>query len=84
MEEKLKALYIQEVNQSRLDFDRDPEYQMYYTQAEELWEEGDIPPSIFHLLERSDFLSFACGLRLGLELAEWVREGRGMHPKASF
>ena len=43
MEEKLKELYIQEIHQSRLDFDNNPEYQAYYTQAQQLWEGGDIP-----------------------------------------
>lgn len=73
MKERLKALYDQEIGQSRLDFDQDPEYQSYYTQAEALWEGGDIPPAVFHLLESSSFLSFAHGFRLGMELAGWVR-----------
>ena len=36
MKEKLKTLYIQEITQAHLDFERDPEYQTYYTQAEAL------------------------------------------------
>ena len=37
MEEKLKELYLLETSRSGLDFDRDPEYKKYYTQAEALW-----------------------------------------------
>lgn len=75
MEEKLKALYDQEIDQSRLDFDSDPEYQAYYTQAEALWKGEDLPAAVFHLLETSNFLSFAHGFRLGARLAGWVRKG---------
>ena len=75
MEENLKALYIREIVQSRLDFDRDPDYQAYYTQAEALWEEGDMPSAVFHLLDTSSFLSFAHGFRLGAELAGWLWTG---------
>ncbi len=75
MEKKLKALYDQEIEQARLDFDRDPEYQAYYTQAEALWEGGDMPPALFHLLEAGNFLAFAHGFRLGARLAGWVRAG---------
>ena len=75
MKENLKALYLQEIERSRLDFDSDPEYQAYYTQAEALWEGGDIPAAVFHLLEVSNFLSFAHGFRLGAQLAGWVQTG---------
>jgi hypothetical protein len=75
MKEILKELYIQEIDQSRLDFDHDPEYQAYYTQAEALWKGGDMPHSIHNLLDASNFLSFTHGFRLGMELAGWVRAG---------
>ena len=75
MEEKLKELYNQEIDQSRLDFDGDPEYQAYYTQAKALWEGGEMPKSFYHLLDAGNFLSFAHGFRLGLELAGWLRAG---------
>lgn len=75
MEEQLKALYDQEIEQSRLDFDSDPAYQAYYTQAEALWEGGDMPAAVFHLLEISSFLSFTHGFRLGMDLARWARAG---------
>lgn len=75
MKERLRELYIQEVGMSRLDFDSDPEYQKYYTQAEALWEEGEMPDAVFRLLDASDFVAFAHGFRLGTELAGWVRAG---------
>ena len=75
MEDKLKELYNQEIDQSRLDFNHDPEYQAYYTQAQALWEGGDMPPAVFHLLEAGNFLSLAHGFRLGARLAGWVWAG---------
>ena len=81
MKEILKELYIQEIDQSRLDFDHDPEYQAYYTQAEALWKGGDMPHSIHNLLDASNFLSFTHGVRLGMELAGWVRAGYRSAPK---
>ena len=75
MEEKLKELYIQEIDQSRLNFDCDPEYQQYYTQAKALWKGEDMPESFYHLLDAGNFLSFAHGFRLGAQLAGWVRAG---------
>jgi len=75
MKENLKELYLQEIEQFRLDFDCDPEYQAYYTQAETIWKGGDMPPAVFHLLEVSNFLSFAHGFRLGARLAGWVQTG---------
>ena len=73
MEETLKELYIRETSRNGLDFDSDPEYQAYYTQAEALWEGGDMPAALFHLLETGSFLSFAHGFRLGARLAGWVQ-----------
>ena len=75
MEEALRELYIRETSRDGLDFDSDPEYQAHYTQAEALWEGEDMPPAVFHLLETSNFLSFAHGFRLGARLAGWVRTG---------
>lgn len=72
MEEILKGLYMREIDQSRLDFDRDPEYQAYYTQAEELWEGEDMPKPFYHLLDAGNFLSFVHGFRLGVQLAGWA------------
>ncbi|MCI9294435.1 MAG: hypothetical protein HFF48_04325 [Lawsonibacter sp.] len=75
MKELLKELYDWEIDQSRLNFDHDPEYQAYYTQVEALWEEGDMPAPLFHLLETSNLISFAHGFQLGARLARWVGAG---------
>ena len=75
MKEKLRSLYIQEISQSRLDFDSDPEYQAYYTQAEALWKGQDMPEPIYRLLNTANFLSFVHGFRLGLKLVRWARRG---------
>ena len=45
MNEQIKALYHLETESSRLDFEQDPDYQLYYTQAQALWEGGEMPPS---------------------------------------
>jgi len=75
MEEKLKELYIQEIDQSHLDFDHNPEYQRYYTQAQTLWAGEDMPESFSRLLDTGNFLSFAHGFRLGMALVRWARTG---------
>ena len=80
MKEKLRELYIREIDQFRLDFDHDPDYQACYTQAEELWKGKDIPEALYHLLDTSNFLSFAHGFRLGLELASWARADGAISP----
>ena len=75
MEETLKELYIRETSRNGLDFDSDPEYQAYYTQAEAIWKGGELPAALFHLLDTSNFRSFAHGFRLGAQLAGWVGTG---------
>lgn len=75
MEETLRELYIRETSRDGLDFDSDPAYQAYYTQAEALWEGKELPAALFHLLDTSNFLSFAHGFRLGAQLASWVQTG---------
>ena len=73
METKIRALYKQEIETAQLDFERDPEYQAYYTQAEALWEGADMPEPVYHLLDASSYCAFAHGLRVGMELAGWLR-----------
>ena len=72
MEEQLRELYIREIDLSRLDFEGGPRYQTYYTQAEALWEGGDMPEPFYHLLDTWNFLAFAHGFRLGARLVQWV------------
>ena len=71
MHEELKELYYREVDSARLDFDRDPEYQEYFTRSKALWKGKDMPEALFGLLEAGNFLSFAHGLRLGMRLSWW-------------
>jgi len=66
MEKTLKELYKRETAQ-RLDFDQDPDYQKYYAQVLTLLGENDLPFPLFHLLETSNYLSFAHAFRLGLK-----------------
>ena len=73
MEERLKDLYLHEIDQFHLNFDSDPDYQKYYTQAMAFWEEEDMPAAVFHLMETGNFLSFVHGLRLGAQLAGWLK-----------
>lgn len=74
MEEKLKMLYQQEIDQSFLDFDRDPESRVLYTGSGPLGR-GRYAESFYHLLDTGNFLSFAHGFRLGVQLAGWTQEG---------
>lgn len=76
MEERLKELYLQEIEKFHLNFDSNLDYQKYYTQAAALWEEEDIPEPVYSLLETSNFLSFIHGIRLGAQLADWLRTGQ--------
>ncbi len=71
MDKLIKELYVREVERASLDFDSDPLYHTYYMQAEKSWPEGDMPPAWFHLLDRSNFLSFSHGLRLGMRIVLW-------------
>lgn len=75
MKERLRELYINEVETSRLDFDSDPEYKHYYTQAKALWEGGEMPGAVLRLLDASDFVAFVHGFRLGLGMAGWMKVG---------
>ena len=77
MKETLRALYNQEVERARLDFDGDRDYQAYYTQSQALWKEGDMPEPFFHLLDASNYLAFSHGFRLGMLEAFSLPGGRG-------
>ena len=71
MVEKIQELYFQAVDRGELDFDGDPDYQKYLTQAKAVWQDEDMPDSIFNLLDHANFLSFAHGVQLGMRLAVW-------------
>lgn len=82
MEERLKELYFREIERSCLDFDGDPEYRKYYTQAQALWEGGDMPYSLYRLLDTANFLAFAHGFRLGAGLREMGVQENGFGCRA--
>ena len=46
MDHYLHALYHAEIDRASLDFDADPQYQAYLSQAEALWPDGELP-SVF-------------------------------------
>ena len=69
---QIRELYLQEVDRGALDFEGDPGYQLYLTRCRPLWEGGDMPEALFHLLDESNFLSFAHGFRLGIALMKWA------------
>ena len=77
MTELLQTLYWQEIDTARLNFEADPAYQTYFTQSQAIWEGADMPEPLFHLLETSNYLSFAHGFRLGLGLGLRAEEGHG-------
>ena len=80
MKETLRALYNQEVERARLDFDGDRDYQAYYTQSQALWKEGDMPEPFFHLLDASNYLAFSHSFRLGMLEAFSLPGGREVPP----
>ena len=77
VKQMLQELYWQEIDTARLNFEADPAYQTYFTESQAIWEGADMPEPLFHLLETSNYLSFAHGFRLGLHLGRWAEEGHG-------
>ena len=71
MKSLIQELYYQEIDQAHLDFDGDPDYQKYLTQAKAVWQDEDMPQPIFDLLDHANFLSFAHGVQFGMRLAAW-------------
>ena len=71
MVEKIQELYFQAVDRGELDFDGDPDYQKYLTQAKAVWQDEDMPQPIFDLLDHANYLSFAHGVQFGMRLAVW-------------
>lgn len=72
MDEQLKDFFYAEQEQGRLNFDADPKYAGLLQQSVALFPDGDLPNPVFDLLETASFISFAHGLRLGLNLREWA------------
>lgn len=72
MDKQLKELFYDEQDRGRLNFDADPEYAGLLQQSVALFPDGDLPKPIFDLLETANYISFAYGLKLGLNLREWA------------
>lgn len=72
MDNQLKEFYEDEVDRGHLNFEAYPEYIDLLCQSEALFPGGDLPKPIFDLLDTSNFISFAHGLKLGLRLKRWT------------
>ncbi len=84
LELELKELYYYETDQERLDFDSDPVrldfdsdpvYQEKMERALAELETEELSPALFSLLDTANQISFTHGVRLGLRLGLWAREG---------
>ena len=76
LELELKELYYYETDQERLDFDSDPVYQEKMERALAELETEELSPALFSLLDTANQISFTHGVRLGLRLGLWAKEGR--------
>ena len=75
LELQLKELYYYETDQERLDFGSDPVYQEKMRRALAELETEDLSPALFSLLDTANQISFTHGVRLGLRLGLWAKEG---------
>lgn len=83
MDTRIKELYYSEMESRRLDIDADPDYaQAHRRFSEHLdrlqecidYEDNEqLNEEVFRLLEQSDLLCFAHGIKLGMRLALWVQ-----------
>ena len=73
MDNQLKDLFFDEQERGQLVFENDPEYNDLMEQSLSLFPDKNLPKAIFHLLETSNCISFAHGLRLGLRLKRWAQ-----------
>ena len=72
MDKHLKEFFYDEQDRGHLDFDSDPEYVSLLHQSLSLFPSGDLPDEVVQLLDASNCISFAHGLRLGLRLNRWA------------
>lgn len=72
MNRQLQEFFFAEQEQGRLNFESFPEYNHLLHQSLVLFPDGDLPAPIFDLLETTNFISFAHGLKLGLQLRKWA------------
>ena len=73
MDEQLKEFFFDEQDRGRLIFEDSPEYDGLLRQSLSLFPDGDLPAPVFNLLETANSISFAHGLKLGLNLNRWAR-----------
>ena len=72
---ELQKLYHYEIDHARLDFDSDPVYQEKMERALAELETEELSPALFSLLDTANQISFTHGVRLGLRLGLWAKEG---------
>ena len=70
----MQELYLNEQEQGRLVYEKFPEYESLLQESLTLFPDEEMPKTIFDLLETSNCISFAHGLRLGLRLSQWAEE----------
>lgn len=72
MNEQIQELYFNEQEQGRLVYENFPEYDGLLQQSLTLFPGEEMPKVVFDLLETSNCIAFAHGLRFGLRLKQWV------------
>lgn len=70
MNKQIQELYLNEQEQGRLVYEKFPEYAGLLCQSLALFPDEELPEVIFDLLEASNCIAFAHGLRLGLRLQQ--------------
>lgn len=72
MDKQLQEFFYDEIDRRYLDFETFPEYNDLFSQCLALFPSGDLPDEIARLLDLSNCISFAHGLRQGLKLKRWA------------
>ncbi len=72
MDTHLQEFFFEEQEKGHLNFDSDPKYTDLLCRSIALFPDGDLPKPLFDLLETANCISFAHGLKLGLQLREWA------------
>ena len=72
MNKQLQEFFHDEVDRGRLLFEDFPEYNDLFAKSEALFPNGDLPNEIVRLLDISNCIAFAHGLKLGLKLERWA------------
>ena len=75
LELQLKELYYYETDHELLDIDSDPVYHEKMQRALAELGTDDLSPALFSLLDTANEISFTHGVRLGLRLGLWAKEG---------